>query len=308
VLYSVLVFVLFFAISDSVWLERFRRVILAATLLSLAIVPWWMSLLPPQMARLYNGPGMYSTYLVTVYPFALIWLARGHAGRLERVVNGVVLMAILAASASTINRAVWVALAIETLVVLTLWRHSRELRQRRRQLILLTAVVTCVFVGSLYAISSKRFAISPTSPEVIGQATAQDARRNVWKHAIETISQQPFSGAGFGRGATRQDFRDKFGDGLLWHGHNTVLNYGLAMGVWGIALILLLFGIVLHRLRVVWGREDPVLTPYALGGIAMVVGVFAKNMTDDFFIRQNALLFWALAAMILGAHARRQQR
>jgi hypothetical protein len=39
----------------------------------------------------------------------------------------------------------------------------------------------------------------------------------------------------------------------------------------------------------------------------MVVGMLGKNMTDDLFIRQSALLYWALTGMILGAHAKRQR-
>jgi hypothetical protein len=32
----------------------------------------------------------------------------------------------------------------------------------------------------------------------------------------------------------------------------------------------------------------------------MVAGVLARNMTNDFFVREGALLFWALAGMLFG--------
>ena len=32
----------------------------------------------------------------------------------------------------------------------------------------------------------------------------------------------------------------------------------------------------------------------------MVAGVFARNMTNDFFVRDGALLFWSLAGMLFG--------
>jgi hypothetical protein len=35
--------------------------------------------------------------------------------------------------------------------------------------------------------------------------------------------------------------------------------------------------------------------------------VVIKNLTDDFFVRQNALLFWSLVGAGLGAAAARQQ-
>jgi hypothetical protein len=43
-------------------------------------------------------------------------------------------------------------------------------------------------------------------------------------------------------------------------------------------------------------------------GLALVVGVIAKNMTDDFFVRHNALLFWSLTGAALGATSARTLR
>ena len=38
-----------------------------------------------------------------------------------------------------------------------------------------------------------------------------------------------------------------------------------------------------------------------------MAGVVIKNLTDDFFIRQNALLFWSLVGAGLGAAAAREE-
>ena len=37
----------------------------------------------------------------------------------------------------------------------------------------------------------------------------------------------------------------------------------------------------------------------------MVAGVVARNMTNDFFVRDGALLFWALAGTLFGYALRR---
>jgi hypothetical protein len=42
----------------------------------------------------------------------------------------------------------------------------------------------------------------------------------------------------------------------------------------------------------------------AIAGLAIVVGYFAKNLTDDFFFRPNSLVFWAIAGMLLGLASR----
>ena len=39
-------------------------------------------------------------------------------------------------------------------------------------------------------------------------------------------------------------------------------------------------------------------------GIALVLGVFLRNMVNDMFVRDQALLFWALNGMLLGLGCR----
>jgi len=307
VVYPVLVFALFFALSDVLWLERFRRTLLVATILSFASALYWRVFLAPEpTGALFNGPGMYSTYLVGVYPFVLVWLLKPNAPGNERIVHAVVIVAILCGGAITLNRMLWIVLALQTVLALALQWRGASATVFHRRLILFSAGAAIVFGGALYAISSKRFAVDPALPEAVGETMAGDVRLQMWKRAADRIAAHPFSGTGFGRGSLRQDFRTEFGDGLFWHAHNVVLNYGLSMGISGVAMILLLFGVVLWRFWQIWRSGDPALAPYALAGTVMVAGMFAKNMTDDLFIRQSALLYWSFAGMILGAHAKRR--
>jgi hypothetical protein len=55
------------------------------------------------------------------------------------------------------------------------------------------------------------------------------------------------------------------------------------MRFWGIALL-----------------PDPTARYAGLAGAVMVAGVFARNLFNDFFIRDGSLLFWGLAGMLLG--------
>jgi hypothetical protein len=52
---------------------------------------------------------------------------------------------------------------------------------------------------------------------------------------------------------------------------------------------------------------DPGIAEIGAAGLALVAGVVVKNLTDDFFVRQSALLFWSLVGAGLGAAAARQQ-
>jgi O-antigen ligase len=306
-LYPLLTFVLFFALSDLQWLERFRRTLMVATLLAFVSAAYWAAFSGwGRTDGFFNGPGMYTTYLVAVYPFALVWVLKPGETSKERLAHALVLLAIFVGGAVTLNRMLWIVLAIQTALVLAIQVGRRLDPASIRRLALVAAATALVFGGTLYGISSKRFAVNPSTPEAVTETAVNDIRLKIWPRAVERIAERPFTGAGFGRGALRQEFRDEFGHGLYWHAHNVVLNHGVALGVWGIAIILLAFGAVLVLFWRAWRSSgDTAVALYALAGVAMVVGMFLKNMTDDLFIRQSALVYWALAGMVLGAHARR---
>jgi O-antigen ligase len=304
VLYPFLVFALFFALGEQPWLERFRRTLMAATLLAFVSAVYWAVFSDwGYTGGFFNGPGMYSTYLVGVYPFALVWLLRRESSVRERWLHVAVLAAVLAGGAITHNRMLWIVLAIQTVFVFVALPGAMSRRRR----VTIAMVPVLVLGAALYAISSKRFVVDPAVPEAVGETLAKDVRPRVWDWAAQRIAERPLTGAGFGRGALREAFRAQFGDPQLWHAHNTILNYGLGMGVWGIALIVLIFGLVLGMLWRALRSGDAALAPYALAAVAMVIGMFAKNLTDDLFVRQSALLYWAIAGMTLGAHARRRE-
>jgi hypothetical protein len=42
------------------------------------------------------------------------------------------------------------------------------------------------------------------------------------------------------------------------------------------------------------------LAPWGIVGLALLAGFLAKNQTDDFLHRHNALVFWALHGALLG--------
>jgi O-antigen ligase len=302
-LYPVLTFVLFFALSNVQWLERFRRALMAATILALVSAAYWAAFSGwGRTGGFFNGPGMYSTYLVGVYPFALVWMIRRDSSMRGRWLHVAVLAAILIGGAITHNRMLWIVLALQTAVVLVAWPGMAS----RRRNVAIAVVPALLFGAALYATSSKRFVVDPAVPEAVGETLTKDIRPRLWRWSVDRIAERPLTGAGFGRGAMRDSFRVEFGDPTFWHAHNTVLNYGLALGVGGVILILAIFASVLGALIQTLRERDPEISLYALAAVAMLIGMFAKNLTDDLFIRQSALLYWAIAGMVLGASARRR--
>ena len=87
---------------------------------------------------------------------------------------------------------------------------------------------------------------------------------------------------------------------MFWHPHNLVLNYGMSAGVPGMVAVLALFAALAWRFWQLALRGGRLARLTGLAGASMVAGVFARNMTNDFFVRDGALLFWSLAGMLFG--------
>jgi hypothetical protein len=70
--------------------------------------------------------------------------------------------------------------------------------------------------------------------------------------------------------------------------------------------VLALFGSLAWRFWRLARRGEPLARLAGLAGTGMVAGVLARNMANDFFVRDEALLFWALAGMLFGYALRRE--
>ena len=84
-----------------------------------------------------------------------------------------------------------------------------------------------------------------------------------------------------------------------------MLNYGLKMGLPGIAALLAIFlGLIFQYWKFLLA---PVREVQLLGtaGIAIVLAVLLRNQVNDMFLRDMAILFWALNGALLGLGARK---
>lgn len=255
----------------------------------------------------YNGAGFYSTWLVIVYPFALAaWLSPVLALRWRRLALALAVL-VLIGGVLSLNRAFPVVVGVET-VILAGWDALRRRSPSAYLRVGLAIIIAAALLGGLAAIQKERVTKSRASEQDVLTAMERDVRWALWRDAVDRIASNPWRGAGFGRGVLRHDLRKRHANADLWHAHNTVLDYGLQMGVPGIALILALFGAALWHLARAYKTSDEALRPYLVAAMVMVVAFFLKNQTDDFFVRQPALSFWAALGTILGmaAHAARK--
>ena len=275
-----------------------RLLILGMTLMvgyalynGLVVTPFWLLTQLPQIRSLNNGVGTFSTYLVTTIPFltAFLWLTPAHKRSL-RIALVFLLVCSLAALYLTGNRMGFLALGIEILVAGGIIFFSSRAKIGGKPLIA-ALLLACIVAGSFVTLVRNRPA-------------TEDERIQIWHVVADNIKEQPWTGGGFGIEAFKmrnpEFYRLK---SLNWHAHNMVLNKGVQMGIPGMLVFLALFG---AALRAVWPARDMLtrsksMWVYSVAGTAMVAGMFVKNMTDDFFTNDPALLFWLLIGALIGA-------
>ena len=298
--YALIAFVAFFAWTRD---ERHLRLSCLAVLAGFAVISG-SALLGADLRKgewpadaYYGGVGGVSNYLVTVGPVLLLTVARfgGRYSSRWLVLLGLVFGAVAVLSA---QRALWPALGLQAaLVCVWLWRIRAvtvdPVRLALAGTILLALIGTGIYVSEQY-----RTGGNPESPVAMGK----DSRPRVWKKVGEEILAHPLSGAGFGLGVMGKAYPALLPAErtVFWHPHNLVLNYGISAGVPGMVAVLALFAALAWRFWQLALRAEGVARLAGLAGAAMVSGVLARNMANDFFVRDGALLFWALAGMLFG--------
>jgi hypothetical protein len=141
------------------------------------------------------------------------------------------------------------------------------------------------------------------------QAMTTDARPRIWEFYASQVSSHPWFGIGFGKplpalayGALIPEDLVKLDGNVRTHAHNLFLNTILQVGVIGLLLQLAVLACLAYQFYVA-RHAHPLLFR---AGIALIVGMLAKNMTDDFMWQSTMLMFWSYCGWLLGQSAVRQ--
>ena len=256
----------------------------------------------PWVATFNSGPGNFSTYLVTVLP--VIGLLAAQAVRRQdrrwAVFLVLLLLANFAAIYATANRQIYVALAVQAFVVAAFFaRHLREPR------FLIAALVLVVCLGGLFHLktSSRIGSTSFVQSVDIGAALNADGRLPVWKFAIEESLKHPLTGAGMGRNAFSRLYPEHpLAQPPFDHTHNMLVNRLVQLGLPGLMIFLALFFGVAWQLQSLRKRSSDGGW-FGIAGVAICAGIFVKNMTDDFFVRELGYLFWLICGALIGVQS-----
>ncbi|MCB2185090.1 MAG: O-antigen ligase family protein [Deltaproteobacteria bacterium] len=257
-------------------------------------------------ASLHYGYQAFGTYLVTVWPFLLLGLRQAQSRKVRAVVGAALALCFFSAYL-TYSRAVWCSVLVESCLVAVLLTVHRK----RAAAVALGAGL--VLLGLLTLLPGSRHGETWSkawhNPESMG-GTGGDLVQ-VWSFALGKIEEHPFRGIGLGRHSFSKAFPEfrATHQPLLWHAHNTFLDLALQLGVQGLVVALWMLGVFLWEL---WPQAPPerrqVWAGYTTAALVMVVGFTVRNLTDDFFTDDSALMFYLLTGLALGGKCLAKER
>lgn len=249
----------------------------------------------------FGGVGTFvGLVLMAVPAMVLIWFWQPKS----RGILILVALAALLAAAYSHQRAFWPALGIELTLLVLLLRFKAQVNLSARRALLFVAVIAGAGLILLVATQGARLGEHGGKVEV-----GNDLRLRYWPAVVARIAEQPLHGAGFGRNAMKLGHPDLVPseDPMFWHAHNLFLNYGLAMGVPGMIALFLLFASLAATYWRMYRKEDPILATIGIAGMLLLSSIVLRNLTNDFFQRDVALMFWAMNGLLLGAGLRLQR-
>lgn len=302
-LYSFLAFFVFFTRTHgarewNVWMGAITASLLA---LSLTNVWLWHTTADAVSSRyLYNGAGAYTTYLVTVLPFVIFFLFKVRVNGFRRMLLRGSPLLLLVPAYLTMNRTVWIVVAVLMLTLVPLLIIGGKSRASK---LIATGALAVFFAASLFFFYSslERRSTHGELGAVVDATLAVDPRPELWSFVVAEIESRPLRGVGFGQYSfayAYPQWREK--NSMLFHAHNVFLSAGIQMGLPGIAALIFIFAAILLEYWRLYRSDHRLAQWLGACGIAMVIAVATRNITDDFFRRDLALLFWSLVGASLG--------
>ena len=249
----------------------------------------------------HGGSASFASYTATIIPLFIpaYFLFPNH----RKLLLFVLLIFVLAAT-----------LAAQRILILVFFLQVSMLFfwLKRKEYISAKKLLSLALIGFIILSTTAYFVFEQKSSGIgidIQNTVSSDIRITKLYRSIDLIRKEPITGHGFGRNAMKLAIPHKIKD-IIWHAHNTVLNYGIELGIPGIILILSLFSCLAYQYMYIIRKadKDKLLSAIGVAGLLIVAGVFLRNMTNDMFHRDLSLLFWCINGLLLGFSVRRMKK
>ncbi len=243
----------------------------------------------PQVA-IYNSANATSLFLEPPACFALAIALHGDDRR-ERVLAAAVYLLAALAIVLSYSRLGWITLGVLTLVVAAFSRW-------RIWVLAGTAAVAAAALGLSHRVRERVLVeFDPSSPN-----NTVGLRLTLWRSALNMLAHRPVFGGGLSGFKTAiQPYRDPGYHEDLIYPHNLALNFWSETGILGLAAFAWLL-VQVFRVSRRCLRGGPRPRTLGIGLLAMLIAVLLHGLGDvPYFKNDQALVFWALLAIPLGA-------
>jgi len=243
---------------------------------------------------LHSGFGTFSTYLITLMPYLLLSLFFVPSKR-ARWGLSLLLFINIGALYLTHARGAWVAAAL--LIGGVGWMFFS------RRIFLAFIIGGAAILFFFLSQGTWQHHVDITPPGSRGKVAIETgaARWELLKFTMTQLKENPFQMIGYGRGSfvkKYREFSDQYKGALLWHAHNTFLNVALQTGIQGLVIFLfLVYKILAFSYRQGKCAGTPEVRYFLLATFSMVIVYFVRNLSDDFFVDDSALLLWLLVGV-----------
>jgi O-antigen ligase len=240
---------------------------------------------------LHSGEGPFSTYLVTAIPY--IFVAAFFLKKTSNQVTILILLSLnLFALLLTYSRGSWIA--ILALALLAGWKFAP------RKVYILSLLLIGFII--LFAAPQKVFQYYDRFTNSNSYPDSYHGRWIVAKFYLERIKDNPFQMLGFGQRSfikKHVNFYKKYEKAQLWHAHNTFLNIAVETGLQGLFIFcFLLYRLLKYCHEIGISKKYTLMGYVSLGAFMMIITFFVRNLSDDFFIDDSALLLWFLSGIV----------
>jgi O-antigen ligase len=245
---------------------------------------------------LHYGFGAFSTYLVTVLPYLFLGLRMMGKGHPVRWGGWMIFLANLFVLYLTQSRGAWIAA-----VLFLVWAGWMYLPRKSMLAFGALGLVLFLLFFPKEVIQHHAPINRPGAAESKIETGA--ARWELMRFSLERIREAPFQMLGFGQRSFVKafpEFYNQYKGALLWQAHNTFLNITFQTGLQGLVIfIFLVYRLLKYNYRGAREEKSPWGKVYLQATFMMIVIFFVRNLTDDFFKDDTALLFWFLAGVAI---------
>ncbi len=244
---------------------------------------------------LHKGSQEFTTYLVQTAPFILAGILTVKQ-KLGRRLLAALLVLHLVAAYITFSRIAIVVLIFEAALLWIMWGKPWKLMMVALAALLLTVSILMPRPILLVGANSQ----NDTRIGRVGVAGLKDSRLMLWERALGHLSRHPVAGTGYGRRSFVMKYPELMAkNSNLWHTHNVFLNVAVEMGIQGLLIFLFLIWRITRGLWPDSGLGEGwlkggLVQSFGVAAVVMTAGYMLRNMTDDIFNNDSALLFWLL--------------